>query len=166
MLIRRLIEADLDALWALRLRALGDNPEAFSSTYDAVIARGPQWLGHRLRDEASHFFYLGAFHPALIGMVGFMREPGSKEEHKGTLISMYVAPEQRGQGVGKALVQELIARARLLAGLEQIHLTVNTTAQPAQALYRSQGFQVYGTARRALKSSGQYWDEDFMVLEL
>jgi ribosomal protein S18 acetylase RimI-like enzyme len=166
MLIRKLIEADLDALWALRLRALGDNPEAFSSTHDEVIARGPGWLGRRLRDEASHFFYLGAFDPELIGMVGFGREQGRKEEHKGMLVSMYVAPEQRGRGLGRALVQELIARARLIPGLEQIHLTVTTTEQPAQALYRSQGFQIYGTARRALKSDGQYWDEDFMMLEL
>jgi ribosomal protein S18 acetylase RimI-like enzyme len=166
MLIRELVESDLDALWALRLAALRDNPEAFSSTYDEIVARGPDWLEQRLRDESGAFFYLGAFDPELIGMVGFMREPGRKEHHKGTLISMYVAPAQRSRGVGRALVQELVARARLIPGLEQLHLTVSTTAQPAQALYRSQGFQIYGTARRALKSGGQYWDEDFMVLEL
>jgi len=44
---------------------------------------------------------------------------------------MYVLPERRGQGVGKALVQELIARTRQIDGLEQLLLAVVTTNRTA-----------------------------------
>ena len=109
-------------------------------------------------------FYLGAFEETLIGMVGFRREEGIKDRHKGLVFSMYVLPERRGHGIGKALMQELIAQAKQLAGLEQLHLAVVTTNRAACHLYRSLGFEVYGTTPRALKLGGQYWDEDLMVL--
>ncbi len=75
-------------------------------------------------------------------------------------------PEGRGQGVGKALMQELIARAKRLAGLEQLQLAVVTTAVAACNLYRSLCFETYGTAPRSLKMGEQYWDEDLMVLHM
>lgn len=51
MLIRKIIEDDLDAVWALRLQALMDNPEAFGSTYEETLARGKAWMLQRLRGK-------------------------------------------------------------------------------------------------------------------
>ena len=164
MLIRRLTEDDLEALWMLRLRALTDNPESFGSTYKETIAQGNTWMLQRLRQEGEGTFYLGAFEESLIGMVRFLREEGAKDRHKGSVTSLYVLPQRRGQGIGKVLMQELIARAKRLAGLEQLHLAVVTTAVVACKLYRSLGFETYGTAPRFLKIGEQYWDEDLMVL--
>ncbi len=167
MLIRKLTEDDLDSLWALRLRALKDNPEAFGSTYEETLARGDEWMRQRLRAKEDETFYLGAFEESsLIGKVAFFREEGIKTRHKGYVISMFVASEGRGLGAGKALLQELIARARQIEGLEQLHLAVVTSNQVAYQLYRSLGFEVYGTEPRALKSGEQYWDEYLMVLRL
>lgn len=165
MLVRRLTEDDLDALWMMRLQALSDNPEAFGSTYEETVVRGKESFRPRL-GQGDDIFYLGAFDDALIGMVGFFREEGIKNRHKGYLVSMYVLPERRGQGVGKALVQELIARARQIDGLEQLLLAVVTTNHTANQLYRSLGFEVYGTQSRALKMGESYWDEDQMLLHL
>lgn len=53
--------------------------------------------------------------------------PGHKNRHKGHILSIYVRPESRGQGVGKALLQEVIAQAKLLVGVEQLHLMVITS---------------------------------------
>jgi ribosomal protein S18 acetylase RimI-like enzyme len=166
MLIRRLTEDDLDALWQLRLQALIDNPEAFGSTYEEALARGSAWMLQILQQKQEETFYLGAFDKSLSGMIRFLREEGSKERHKSHVISMYVLPEKRGQGAGKALLLELIAQAKLLEGLEQLHLTVITTNLAARNLYRSLGFEIYGTAPRTLKKGEQYWDEDLMVLHL
>jgi ribosomal protein S18 acetylase RimI-like enzyme len=166
MLIRKLTQDDLEALWALRLRALKDNPEAFGSTYEETLARGSEWMRQRLRAKESENFYLGAFEQNLAGMVAFYREEGMKFRHKGYVVAMFVAPESRGLGAGKALMQELIARARQIEGLEQLLLTVVATNQVAYQLYRSLGFKVYGTEPRALKSGEQYWDEYLMVLQL
>jgi RimJ/RimL family protein N-acetyltransferase len=167
MLIRKLTEDDLDALWALRLRGLKDNPEAFGSTYEETLARGKESMQQRLRAEENETFFLGAFEESrLIGKVAFFREEGTRSRHKGYVISMFVAPESRGLGAGKALVQALIARARQIEGLEQLHLAVVTTNQAAYQLYRSLGFEVYGTEPRALKAGEEYWDEYLMVLRL
>jgi ribosomal protein S18 acetylase RimI-like enzyme len=165
MLIRRLTEEDLDALWAIRLQALQDSPEAFGSTYEETIARGIESFRRRV-GPGDHVFYLGAFDDELIGIVGFFREDGIKNRHKGNIVSMFVVPERQGQGVGKALMQEVIARAKQIAGLEQLILAVVTTNQPARLLYRSLGFQVYGTQLRTLKAGESYWDEDLMILYL
>ena len=167
MLIRILTEADLDVYWALRLRALQDNPEAFGSTYEETLARGKEQMLQRiLATERS--FSLGAFAEdgGMVGTVRFHAEDYLKERHRGYIYGVYVAPEARGRGVGKALMQELIARARHVEGLEQLNLAVVTANEAAVHLYRSLGFEIYGTAPQALKQNGQYWDEHLMVLYL
>ena len=164
MLVRKLTEEDGEALWALRLRALTDNPEAFATTYEETLASGRERLLEGLRQKES--FYVGAFEYGLIGMVYFRREEGLKNRHKGRILSMYVQPESRGQGLGKALLQEVTAQVKQLVGVEQLHLTVVTTNAAARSLYHSMGFEVYGTIQRALKMDEQYWDEEQMVLHL
>ena len=167
MLIRKLTEDDMEALWSLRLRALRDNPEAFGSTYEETLQRGKESYRQRLRQPHSETFFIGAFEEgSMVGIVGFFRESGTKSQHQGYIISMYVAPEQRGHGVGKALLIEAIAQARNIAGLEQLLLAVVTTNAAARRLYQSLGFEVYGVQPRALKQGGQYWDEELLVLRL
>ncbi|RKT85777.1 Ribosomal protein S18 acetylase RimI [Saccharopolyspora antimicrobica] len=51
-----------------------------------------------------------------------------------------VAPEAMGNGVGRALVQAVIDRARE-QGLERVVLCVKDTSESAQRLYRGLGFQ-------------------------
>jgi len=93
-----------------------------------------------------------------------VRDNGLKTAHKGNIYGMYVSHANRGRGIGKLLLQDLLARARNLDGLEQVHLTVVSTNAAAKNLYRSVGFETYGVERKALKSSGQYFDEDWMSL--
>jgi len=165
MLIHKLKEEDIEALWNLRLRALKDNPEAFGSTYEETLQRGKESYQQRLRQPHTETFYIGAFDDgSLVGIVGYYREMGVKSQHFGYIVSMYVVPEQRGQGIGKALVAEAIAQARAIAGLEVLLLAVVTTNTAARRLYRSLGFEVYGVQPRALKQGEQYWDEELMIL--
>ncbi len=167
MLIRLLTEDDTEALWNLRLRALQDNPEAFGSTYEETLQRGKESFRQRLRQPHAETFFIGAFEEeSLMGMVGFFRESGTKDQHKGYIISMYTAPEQRGRGIGKALLAEAIAQARKIPGVDQLLLAVVTTNTAARQLYRSLGFEVYGLEPRALKYGDQYWDEELMILRL
>jgi ribosomal protein S18 acetylase RimI-like enzyme len=167
MLVRRLTEADLEALWALRLQALTESPESFGSTYEDSIAWGNEPMRQRLRHEGEDNLYFGAFDDTLtlVGMIGFIRESGIKNRHKGNILSLYTLPAARGQGVARALVQAMIDHAKQQR-LEQLHLAVVTTALPARNLYRSLGFQTYGLAPRTLKFGEHYWDEELMMLDL
>lgn len=164
-IIRLFTDADAAAFYALRLRALTEEPEAFGRSAEEYSGTPLVEVAARLRarDDA---FTLGAWTPACVGIAGFVRADGVKTRHCGMIWGVYVAPEARGQGIARALMQGILARAAALPGLEQIHLTVTTTNVAASTLYRSLGFVCYGTEPRALKLGDRYLDEDLMVYHL
>ncbi len=103
-----------------------------------------------------------------LGVVSFEREGRNRQKlrHKGLLFRMYVAKAAAGQGVGRALIEAVIGRARLLPDLKQINLTVVGHNTRALHLYESIGFMRYGTEPNALKMNGIYTDEVFYQLIL
>lgn len=167
MRIRVLNETDAKSYQNLRLSALLTNPEAFGSTYEREAAFSLDTVAERIK-PAQDQFVLGAFDygGSLVGIVSFVRDKGPKTAHKGHVYGMYVSPGARGQGAGKALLLELIHKAKNCNGLEQINLTVMSENVIAKQLYLSLGFTVYGVERNALKVNGQYFDVEFMVLKL
>jgi RimJ/RimL family protein N-acetyltransferase len=169
--VRRLGEDDATAYRELRLRLLQDSPDAYGGTYELESVRPVEHTAARLRalHDGDEGFTLGAFADdgaTLVGMATLIRGDGPKLRHQATLYAMGVAPEARGQRIGRALLDELLARARTIPGLEQIYLTVVIPNDAARQLYRSCGFVPYGIDERGLKLGNQYWDELQMVLFL
>jgi RimJ/RimL family protein N-acetyltransferase len=165
--IRVLHESDAQLYHKLRLNSLRINPEAFGSTYEREASFSLETVAERIKPTKDKFV-LGAFDASgsLVGIVTFMRENSLKTAHKGNIYGMYVAPEMRGNGLGKSLMLELIRKARDCEGLEQINLTVVSENDFAKKLYKFVGFEVYGIERNALKYNGQYFDEQLMVLKI
>ncbi|CAM3667713.1 GNAT family N-acetyltransferase [Mesobacillus zeae] len=149
----------------IRLEALRNNPEAFSSSYEEEKEMPDDAFANRLGNEAS-ITLAAKDESGLLGVVTLVREQKKKIAHRANIFAMYVTPEARGKGVGKALMKEIIERARKYEGIEQIYLSVMSENEPAKKLYASCGFQVYGNDRRALKIDGCYYDEDMMNLYL
>lgn len=56
---------------------------------------------------------------------------------------LYVRPEARGHGLGRALLGELEARARALGATELV-LDTNASLEAARGLYLSSGFELTG----------------------
>lgn len=167
--IRPLNETDAANFQELRLRALTEHPEAFASSYEREVAYSMEFVAGRLRRtaESPDSFTLGAFHQAkLIGMVGFRRKDGEKEQHRGHIWGMYVRSDLQGKGFGKALFSEAIDLAKSMTGLEQIELCVVTRNKQARGLYATLGFASCGIDPRALFVDGEYLDEERMVLIL
>lgn len=165
-MIRTLEERDGEQYRALRLRALREEPDAFGGSYEEQVDSPLEWFIGRIRETETRFT-LGAFDgETLMGSVMFTRETGMKQRHGGVITGMYVAPEARGRGIGRALLLTAIERARAQPGVEQIHLAVVTRNRAARALYVAVGFAVYGTEPRALKVGDEYLDEELMVLRL
>lgn len=67
----------------------------------------------------------------------------SKVTHEWELENIAVAPERRGQGIGRALMAELISQARQ-AGAVEIRQEIRASNRVAQSLGRSAGFQQDG----------------------
>lgn len=169
MHIRQLTEADAEVFRAFRLLSLREAPHAFTNSFEEYSQQIVEATAQRFREQVASQvdFMLGAFEDGqLIGSVGFYRETALKLRHKGYLVSMYVAPDYRSRGIGRALLVEAISRAKRLPDLKQLLLGVVVTQIMAKRLYESLGFEVYGREPRAVKISDEYFDEEFMQLKL
>ncbi|MBD2108710.1 GNAT family N-acetyltransferase [Nodosilinea sp. FACHB-13] len=169
MEIRFLNSEDIAAYRDLRLHALKESPTAFASSYEQEAQFSLADFAARLRpnnDAAGGIFGAFSDRTQLIGMLGFSREHRPKRAHVGSLWSMYVLPEFRGQRVGSSLLDRAIAHARGLDGLRQIVLSVTAGNVAASALYQSRGFEIFGLERDSLCIDGTYFDEEYLVLRL
>jgi RimJ/RimL family protein N-acetyltransferase len=168
MEVRILKEADAEAFWNIRLQALRENPESFGSSYEELLERGISGVtqGFRKRTSPLEDVTFGAFEGSLVGIAGFRREEEVKRRHKATIWGMYVIPEMRGKGIGKALLRAAIAHARTLPNLEKINLSVVLASTEARQLFLSLGFETYGLEKQALKLQDRYFDQELMVLRL
>jgi ribosomal protein S18 acetylase RimI-like enzyme len=88
------------------------------------------------------------------------------EKHRGFIAGLYVRPDFRRRGLARALITEVLVRARRDNSLRRIYLTVVTIQDPAIQLYKSLGFSIYGTEHEAFSHQGQFYDEHLMELFL
>jgi ribosomal protein S18 acetylase RimI-like enzyme len=168
-MIRILTAEDAEAYQALRLRGLQESPAAFGSTYQSEVDVPLPHITERLaRGAGREDVMFGAFDDGgvLVGLAGLGRQTGMKTRHRAHVWGMYVGPEARGRGVGRALMQALIAHARTLDGLERLTLGVEAGNQAARTLYHTVGFVTYGIEPQAYALDGEYWDSEMMSLAL
>ncbi len=167
--IREFTGDDASEFRSLRLRALGEHPDAFGSSHEAELAVPIEATAERLSSnaESEGSFTLGAYRgDELVGMVGLVQEAREKTRHKGNIWGMYVPCEEQGKGTGRALLARAIELAKGMPGLEQLHLAVVSRNRRARELYASFDFETYGVEPRALCVGGEYLDEEHMVLLL
>jgi RimJ/RimL family protein N-acetyltransferase len=166
--IRILTEHDAKAFHALQLRATKDHPEAFGMAYEELLQRSVEDIvkGFREAAQTGNPLYFGAFDPALVGLVRLIAYGGIRLGHRGGLGGMYVAPEARGKGAGKAMLESAISHARDVLGLELITLSVTAGNETARKLYEAAGFRQHGVEPCGLKVGEQCYDLELMYLRL
>ncbi len=166
MTVRQLTTADAAAFRALRLRALKEHPEAFTSSFEEDMPKPLDVTQRRIAPESGNAFWGAFVDGAMCGIIGLAREQRIKNRHKGDVVSMYVAPEFGRRGLAAALLDALIDYARDVWHLEQLVLTVTATNAGAIALYRAKGFASFGREPRAIQVDGDYFDKEHLVLFL
>jgi ribosomal protein S18 acetylase RimI-like enzyme len=129
----------------IRLAALDDAPSAFASTWqEEASLTASQWMERAQRSEVGDTLTIviaaddaGRW----VGLAGGCR-PGDRGADA-ELISMWVAPDCRGQKIGRELVRAVLAWAEShRAG--SVGLWVNEANGPAISLYETAGFRRTG----------------------
>ncbi|WP_419880768.1 N-acetyltransferase family protein [Peribacillus sp. B-H-3] len=165
MNIRLLNQSDAEEYKKIRLEALKDSPEAFSSSYEEEKSNSIEHYQNRIESYEAMIF--GAYENGeLTGIVSLVKESKIKLRHRANIYGMYVSKEKRKKGLGRELMKKTISKAKELKDIEQIHLSVTKKNEPAKRLYESLGFEVFGIDKNALKIGEAYFDEDHMVLFL
>jgi RimJ/RimL family protein N-acetyltransferase len=67
-----------------------------------------------------------------------------------------------GRGIGLALTKDCLDRCK--GKFEIIRLEVFSVNRVAKKLYKNLGLKTYGVLPRAVKRSGEYYDEELMYL--
>lgn len=81
------------------------------------------------------------------------------------LERIFVAPAHQGAGVGRALVQALLASAKA-AGIEVLTLDLRADNTSALRLYESLGFVEYGRLERFVAVGDERYGKIFCALDL
>lgn len=138
--VRETSMAEWRVLRDIRLEALRDAPDAFDSTYEEQEAFEEGHWRRAISLGGTFLAYVPELHPTEpAGLVrGYQETPGTVE-----LMSMWVRPRARGDGVGEALVAAVVtwASARNAAS---VHLWVIETNEYARVLYERCGFSPTG----------------------
>ncbi len=166
MIIRKLTKHDAEDYRQIRLEALSNNPDSFGTMYHEEVIKTIDKFRERIPVDNNNFI-LGCFkETALIGIVAFHQQSRIKARHKAYIRSMSVRQENRGKGIGKLLLNELIERAKALDEIEILLLDVVANNQAAKQLYLSFGFEIYAIEKMAYKLNNQYFDLESMSLQI
>jgi GNAT superfamily N-acetyltransferase len=137
--IRRLAPGDEEALRAIRLEALDDDPDAFGSTYEREADRPLEDWRRWFTGGAA--FIAQADDGASIGLAAGYRD--ARGNPVAYLVSMWVRPSHRGTGAADDLVRAVLAWAESERA-EAVKLTVVGGNVRASKLYERHGFYPTG----------------------
>jgi ribosomal protein S18 acetylase RimI-like enzyme len=137
--IRSITPQDAMLFKAVRLRALQDTPSAFGSTFaresqlsDAEwLNRAANWSGE-LR-----IMLLAMDGNEACGIAGSYVDPN--DATRAQLISMWTAPTHRQRGIGRLLINEVLAWARQ-RNVRTLQLMVTSSNETAIRFYEGLGF--------------------------
>jgi len=166
--VRFLVPGDVAAFVALRREALEAAPLAFAASPEDDRGLSEDFMRGSLSDPGEAAV-IGAFEgdeDRLVGIAGVGRYAKRKQRHRAVIWGMYVTADVRGRGVGRALLDAAVSRAREWPGVRQVHLSVTDAAPEAARLYESAGFREWGVEPRSLEAAGRSGSERHLVLEL
>jgi len=145
MTVKRLDPSHVAEYRALMLEAFELHPDAFISSFAERAALPLSWWESRLKEESQPSeLVLGTFHDErLAGVAGLSFEKREKARHKATLFGMYVSSRFRRHGLGRQIVEAVLAEASA-RGVKVVQLMVTHGNHAAQALYEECGFVQFG----------------------
>lgn len=151
----------------LRLRALKEEPHAFASTHASQKDDSDEIWGERLKryqEENGNWMVFAAISQKLVGMLGAYQTKEDIKTNAANIIAVYVAPEVRGKGISKLLMERVLQKLKA-SKIITVKLSVNTSQTAALRLYERFGFSNIGKENKKL-GDGQMHDEYLMEKDL
>lgn len=149
--IRRCVPQDLERIASIE-RASFSDPWSFETFSAALALRHMRFL---VAEEGGRDGGAGGAAPALVGYVVAL-----VMADEGEIADVAVAPSARCRGIGRALLERIMADV-MEVGLRALYLEVRESNAAARALYRSLGFEQVGRRRGYY----QHPSEDALVLK-
>ena len=146
-------------LRTIRLQALQDEPDAFGSTAAEVAARPLESWSQQLSGLAT---FVAVVEGRDVGLARFA--PDEECAETGWLISMWVSPENRREGIGSTLIDAVVEFASS-KGVARLALDVGDHNTSAISLYASKGFEATGEVS-SLEPPREYLSEHRRILSL
>jgi len=153
--VERLGEDEWVAFREVRLRSLLDSPQAFGSTYGEESSQTEHawrdWAAGRWRGGAAVVFAGRRRDGTVVGTATGAEYDA--ERGVAHVYAMWVAPDARGGGVGRALLDAVIDWARD-RGCDRLVLSVTETNVTARRFYEACGFVETGDREPLREGSG------------
>lgn len=140
----------------LRLEALQNDPQAFGGSYEEEINLTPTNWQNRLKS-----MWFAWTDNQIIGMIGLVQNKEMGIKHYAFLVSLWVKPAYRRQGIGALLIKH-VQKDAPTKQLRKILLHVTKTQPGALRLYEPVGFKKVGTLKENLFKDNRYLDQDLM----
>jgi [ribosomal protein S18]-alanine N-acetyltransferase len=134
---RPMTTADLDSVLALEFDLFGE--EAWSRQ---------MLVGELGQQPESRYYLVAAQHNEIVAYAGLLAAGG-----QGDVLTIAVAANRWGEGIGSALLELLLAEADR-RGCNEVFLEVRADNGRAQGLYRRRGFVDVGIRRAYYQPSG------------
>jgi RimJ/RimL family protein N-acetyltransferase len=137
--VRRLCKGEGKLYRTIRLEALYESPDAFSSNYEAALGRDMENWDNQADAAAESgdraIFIVQAAEP--VGIVALYRDPENPSQ--GELVQMWIAPSERGGGIAEELLNHLFEWAANHS-YETVRAEVTDGNQRALRFYQRCGF--------------------------
>lgn len=166
-LIERIKAEDWQKYRELKLKALLEEPTAFSTIFEEERnLEDDDWI-----DKVSKFalserqrVVVAKRDENIIGMMGVIFDSSVKRKHIARIVSVFVPRAFRGKGLSRKLMEALLANIQEVDYIRKVKLTVNANQEPAINLYKSFGFREVGKMERDMKVEDGY--ADIIMMEM
>ncbi len=148
----------LKDLW---LPALESDSIAYGSSYEENVDLNEDAWRKKFEAGPKYIARVGG-NP--VGLIGVHYEKTKKTEHVAHVVGFYVDPFYRGQGVGRKILERVLADLQAHPKISKVELGVNVLQTNAVALYKSFGFVEEGVLHNATKIGNTYYDHAQMYL--
>jgi L-phenylalanine/L-methionine N-acetyltransferase len=141
---------------AVEMAALRRHPAVARNIYAFPSQREDQVRAFMERSSPDDHVFVAELDGRLVGMAG-LHVRGGKERHSAH-VGLGVHVDFQGRGIGRALMVKLLDLADRWLGLVRVDLTTVDDNLRAIALYKSLGFELEATQRKASFVEGAFHD--------